>query len=65
GSAEAFASRLEERGVRLYDVGPQRLRACTHLDLSGENVQEAVAILRAVAREGQTSVDGGSHNSYP
>ncbi|MGD9855486.1 MAG: low specificity L-threonine aldolase [Planctomycetaceae bacterium] len=65
GSAEAFARRLEDRGVRLYDVGPQRLRACTHLDLDHEHVLRAVEILRAVAHERRASVDGSAANRYP
>src|SRR5262249_7359684 len=33
GTADQLAAALAQRDVKLYDVGPQRLRACTHLDV--------------------------------
>lgn len=48
GPAHVLAERLNDRGVRLYDTGPQRLRACAHLDVDEEQVTRAVEILREV-----------------
>ena len=50
-SAEAFNSRLKKRGVRVSILGNIRLRAVTHLDVSREQIQEALAIIREVAHE--------------
>jgi len=46
GTAADFASSLAGRGVRMYDVGPQRLRACTHLDVDQAGIDRAVTIMR-------------------
>src|SRR5690606_337003 len=48
GSAERLALRLQDRGVGLYDLGPQRLRACTHLDLTRESLLQAARIVEEV-----------------
>lgn len=65
GPAEAFAAQLAERGLRLYAVGPQRLRACTHLDIDGEAVLRAVEIVGEVAARDLATVDGLAANRYP
>ncbi len=57
--------RLHERGVRLYALGPQRLRACTHLDLSRDAVLRAVEIIADVVSQLLGDVDGAVHNGYP
>ncbi len=44
GTAKQLASRLWERGVRLYDLGPQMLRAVTHLDVAAEDIARAIPI---------------------
>jgi threonine aldolase len=38
----AVAARLEERGVRLIPLGPQLLRAVTHLDVDDEGIEQAI-----------------------
>lgn len=43
-----LAERLGGRGVRLFATGPQRLRAVTHLDVSGEDIDRAVAVFQAL-----------------
>ena len=45
GTAAEFAKRLEERGVRLFDVGPTRCRAVTHLDVDAEGIERAITIV--------------------
>ena len=32
--ADVVSRLLAERGVRIYSISPQRLRACTHLDVT-------------------------------
>jgi threonine aldolase len=46
GTAPAVAARLREAGVLVSALGPQVLRACTHLDVSREDVEYAAAMLR-------------------
>jgi threonine aldolase len=47
-SAAALAARLRAQGVLISTMGPTRMRACTHLDVTRGDVEEAVAILRRV-----------------
>lgn len=50
GTAGQLSSRLRDQGVLINATGPQRLRACTHLDVSREGVLRAVqAVAEAVA----------------
>lgn len=57
GPASEFVTKLGRRGVRMYDVGPDRLRACTHLDVAREDVLRAAAVIRETlsAREATAS----------
>lgn len=48
GSAGELATALYARNVRMYDVGPQRLRACTHLDVDVSGIDHAIAVIRDV-----------------
>jgi len=52
--AADFAAALRERGVWLSFHG-QHVRACTHLDLSDEDVDRAIAIISQVAGEGASA----------
>lgn len=46
GSAAEFAQRLRERDVWMLPTGPQRMRAVTHLDVSSEQIERAIAVFR-------------------
>ncbi|MBL8851769.1 MAG: aminotransferase class I/II-fold pyridoxal phosphate-dependent enzyme [Planctomycetaceae bacterium] len=48
GTAARFAETLAERGIKMYDVGPQRLRACTHLDVDRAGIEHAITAIRDV-----------------
>jgi len=48
GSAADAAARLAARGLRVIPMGPQRLRAVTHLDVDGAAIDRAVSIVREV-----------------
>ena len=51
GTAADVSDRLEEHGVVIGAMGPQRMRVCTHLDVSRDDVLKAAEALRTVARE--------------
>ncbi len=48
GSAETLYRTLEARGVRTFDVGPQRMRAVTHLDVSRTQIDDALDVITNV-----------------
>ncbi len=47
--AEELARRAAEHGVLISVMGPHSARACTHLDISAAQVEEAAAVIRSVA----------------
>jgi threonine aldolase len=49
GTATAFCARLRDEGVWMNAIGPQRIRAVTHLDVSREQVQRAASVLQETA----------------
>jgi threonine aldolase len=49
GTAAAFSARMREAGVLVSALGPQTLRACTHLDVSRADTERAGEVLRKVA----------------
>jgi len=50
-TAEAFNALLKEKGLRISVLGKTRARAVTHLDVSREQVKEALQIIRQVAAQ--------------
>jgi threonine aldolase len=50
GAAKDITARLKENGVLVSAVGPQKIRACTHLDVSKAQAEQAAAVLRKVVR---------------
>jgi threonine aldolase len=54
GTAAAFSARLRDEGVLMNAMGPQRLRAVTHLDVRREQVEYAAAILQETAEAVQS-----------
>ncbi len=49
-SAKDIAMRLKENGVLVHAAGPQKLRACTHLDVSQAQAERAADTLRKVCK---------------
>lgn len=49
GTAAQLVERLAAQGLWMLAVGPQAVRAVTHLDLSNDDVDEACRIVREVA----------------
>ena len=50
-SAPALSARLAERGIRIGAMGKRRMRAVTHLDISTEDVDQALAAMASVLRD--------------
>jgi threonine aldolase len=50
GTAADVAARLKARGVLVSALGPQVLRACTHLDISEAETLAAAAAIRGLVR---------------
>ena len=51
GTAADVGARLKERGVLVHVAGPQRLRACTHLDVSKAMAERAADVLTKAVRQ--------------
>lgn len=47
--APTWSKRLGEEGVRMSEIGPQTLRALTHLDVTAEEVERAAEIFATLA----------------
>jgi threonine aldolase len=45
GTAQEVAGALKQRGVLVHVAGPQRLRACTHLDVSAAQAERAADVI--------------------
>lgn len=50
GTAAEFVARLREGGVWMLALGPQRVRAVTHLDVSAEQIEQAIGVMHEVCR---------------
>jgi threonine aldolase len=50
GTANEFATGLKQRGLLMLSVGPNLIRAVTHLDVNGEDVKRAGQVLRDTVR---------------
>jgi threonine aldolase len=50
GSAAELTTGLLEHKVRMLPIGPQRIRACTHLDVDRDDILSAADALRTVMR---------------
>jgi threonine aldolase len=51
-TSEEIVSRCSEQGVRLLFEGFQTLRLVTHLDVSSEDVEKVLQVMREIARDG-------------
>ncbi len=56
GPAAEVSAKLRERKLIAYATGPQRIRACTHLDVAKEDLLTAAGILRGVLTGDRRSV---------
>jgi threonine aldolase len=49
GTARQVVDRLKQQGVLVHAAGPQKLRACTHLDVSHDQAMRAAEAIRQLA----------------
>jgi threonine aldolase len=49
-TAKEVAARLKEQGILVHTSGPQTLRACTHLDVSAAQAEQAAIAISQLAR---------------
>lgn len=54
-SADELVAQLEARGVRMIAIGGDRVRAVTHLDVTAEQIEQALDAARAVCEGRQGS----------
>jgi threonine aldolase len=52
GAADDVAARAAQAGVRVGSVGPKRLRAVTHLDVTAGDIELAAERLKTVLKAG-------------
>lgn len=64
GNASQLASALLQEGVRIGAAGPQRLRACTHLDVTRDEVLAAANAVRKCVRAGFGQMAGTATGPY-
>lgn len=64
GYAAQLSAALLERGVKVGASGAQRLRACTHLDVSHDDVLKAADILRQTVQAGFRQYKGSAAGPY-
>jgi threonine aldolase len=64
GNASQFSALLQQSGVRLHASGPQRLRACTHLDVSRDEMLQAAEIVRDCMAQGFHKLAGSAIGPY-
>lgn len=51
GTARSLCDRLHEEGVWVLPVGPQRVRAVVHLDVSREDIDRAIGVFGATLQQ--------------
>lgn len=64
GNATQLSAKLRQRGVLINATGPQRLRACTHLDIDREAVLTAAAAIAESVVEGFAMLAGSETGPY-
>ncbi|MEI8018286.1 MAG: GntG family PLP-dependent aldolase [Schlesneria sp.] len=64
GTAAQLSATLLQRGVKINPTGPQRLRACTHLNVNQRQVIRAADVLRECLAAGIRKSDGATLGAY-
>jgi len=64
GNASQLSAALVEYGVRIGASGPQRLRACTHLDVSRQDVLGAAEAIAKCVKAGFRQMAGTATGPY-
>jgi threonine aldolase len=64
GKAAQLSAQLKQRGIRINATGPQRLRACTHLDVDREMVLRAADAIAESVAGGLAAAVGAEYGPY-
>lgn len=64
GNASQLSTKLKERGVRINAAGPQRLRACTHLDVTRDEALRAAETIAEIVSAGFATAAGAELGPY-
>jgi threonine aldolase len=64
GQAGQLSTKLAQKGVFINATGPQRLRACTHLDISREDALRAAEAISEAMHEGLRSAATAAAGPY-
>ena len=64
GNAGQLSAALLDRGVKIGPSGPQRLRACTHLDVTREDMLKTADMLRQTIKAGFSQYKGSTTVPY-
>jgi len=64
GYASQLSTALRQQGVRILASGPQRMRACTHLDVSREDMLRAADVLSECVAAGFRDLMGSPSGPY-
>jgi threonine aldolase len=64
GDASQLSSALHERGVRIGAMGPQLLRACTHLDVDADGVLRAADVIAECVQAGIQQFDAAKFGPF-
>lgn len=64
GNAGQLSAALLDRGVKIGPSGPQRLRACTHLDVTREDMLKTADMLRQTIKAGFSQYKGSTTGPY-
>ena len=60
GTAAEFSAQLGERGLLVLPTAPTKVRAVTHLNVDGNDVEKAIGILKEVVRRSPTAAGPSS-----
>lgn len=64
GNASQFSAALRERGVGINAAGSHTLRACTHLDVTPDDVEATLGIMREAVAAGFDQLTGTATGPY-
>jgi threonine aldolase len=64
GNAAQLSAKLKSRGLLINATAPQRLRACTHLDVDRAGVEQAAHVLAECVEEGFAMMAGADAGPY-
>ena len=64
GGAAGLVAAARKRGLRIGAMYSQRVRACTHLDVSATDVEQAIQILNECVREGLEQIGGSPFGPF-